>query len=245
MTTSTAASSVSKIASALAKADAAFELAIPTAGNGIAKILGENPTYETWEKVREEFISEYCKARKCVEKTANNRWGAIASYMADNRELEKPTKPTKAAEARAESRKKASVKVDAAKAQFTKSADAISEAHKLEQSGELEEAKIIRTAAEKLIKEEKKQAEKIARARLDNEKKLIKAALEKCTDEAVLKRVYELLAGNVPAELAPKAEAPTTKAAKPAKQSKPKKFNNAPANSPFAALGVLSIDQII
>ena len=231
-------SDVSVIAVALAKADAAYDLAIPQAGNAVAKLLGNNPTFAEWERVHGFFVLEYRKARKCSEETAENRFSAIAKYMRENHELAKPAKPTEAAAKKAKQRDSIKEKVESTKAQFIKSSDAVAEAHALESAGDLEKAKIVRAAAEALFKTEKKQAEETAKARLVNEKKLIREALEKCKDEAVLKAVYELLLGNVPVAPAPKAEqAAPAKATK--KQSKISKVLNVPKTSPFAALGTL------
>ena len=235
-------SDVSVIAAALAKADMAYDLAIPQAGNAVAKLLGNAPTHEEWERVHGFFVIEYRKARKCTEETAENRFSAIAKYMRENHELAKPAKPTEAAAKKAQQRDTIKEKVESVKAQFIKSSDAVAQAHALEQAGKLDEAKIVRTAAESLFKTEKKQAEETAKARLANEKKLIRDALEKCKDEAVLKQVYELLLGNIPVETPVKPAQQVSQAApvKPAKkQSKISKALNVPKTSPFAALGTL------
>lgn len=90
---------------ALADADKDFESAMSEVAQGIARILGTSPTYDGWEAVQKAFIADYADARKCKEETARQRWVAVCKAMESEYALEKPAKPTKAAEAKAAQRK--------------------------------------------------------------------------------------------------------------------------------------------
>lgn len=219
----TTASIVATLAANLAKADAAFELAIPNAASALAKHLGESPSYDGWGKAQAEFVASYMKERKCVQATADNRFSAVAVYMKNNFALEKPAKPSDVAVKKAAQRDAKKEKVASVKAQVTNMADAIKKSQEAASKGDTETSTILLGIASEMQKEAAKVATTHAKEALKNEKEAIRKALLECNDVTVLKRVYDLLAGNVPA-------IPVSKAVKSAKPATVKKA------SPFDAL---------
>lgn len=113
---------------ALAAADAAYENGLQGVAEGVARILGEKPTFEHWEAVAAAFQANYAKARPCAEKTAANRWHMLAGALRDKFALEKPAKGTKQAAQKAASREKAAKAVEKIVKTYKGNAQAILEA---------------------------------------------------------------------------------------------------------------------
>lgn len=105
---------------ALSAADKTFEGIISAVSTGIAKIMGTAPTFDHWQAVQAAFVADYTAAHGCKDESARKRWVAVASAMEAAFALEKPAKPTKAAEVKAEQRKGAALEaakiIEAAKA---------------------------------------------------------------------------------------------------------------------------------
>lgn len=115
-------------ATTLANADTVFESAIGTVSTEVARIMGATPSFAHWELVRDGFVADYASARGCKPETARMRWVAIAREMAEEFALEKPIKPTEAAEKKAVERKGADLKAaELIKDQGATSAQAIME----------------------------------------------------------------------------------------------------------------------
>lgn len=92
----------------LSTADKSFEAAVMAVAEGVARILGTDPSYDHWTMVQASFIADYTEARECKEETSRKRWQAVVSALEGNFALEKPAKPTKAAEIKAQQREGAS-----------------------------------------------------------------------------------------------------------------------------------------
>lgn len=98
---------------ALSVADVSFETALERVAKAIADLIGTAPSYDHWEAVSGAFQTAYTADRKCTEETSRKRWGAITAEMERQFALEKPSKPTKAAEVKAEQRKGAAAEAAA------------------------------------------------------------------------------------------------------------------------------------
>jgi hypothetical protein len=114
------AASVAACGENLAQADQSFDEAIKAVATDVARIMGAEPTFDHWMAVSGRFQIGYVKARGCKPETAQKRWQAVTAAMEAEFALEKPAKPTKAAEVKAEQRKGAAAEaaalIEAAKA---------------------------------------------------------------------------------------------------------------------------------
>ena len=72
----------------------ADELIVDGATN-LARLLGTEPSVETWEGAQDLFIESLMGARKITEKTAKNIWYQICKVMEVNFELTKPKAKSK------------------------------------------------------------------------------------------------------------------------------------------------------
>lgn len=111
-------------AAALCAADLNVENTVAAVAQALRPALtndkGEVCTYAQWEAVRTGFIAAYQGARRCEEKTAINRWQAVATWLADSATpLKKPAAATPASAKQADKR-----------AKLDKAADAAIKAHK-------------------------------------------------------------------------------------------------------------------
>jgi len=198
----------------LAKADKAFESALPTAASAVAKILGEKPSYDHWVTVQDAFISAYMKERGCTESTATNRFSSVAVAMKNSFALEKPAKPTAAAAKKAASRAKQATSKASLKAECHNVADAVSKATKALESGDVQKAIAYQAVATELQKSAETVAQKAAREALTVQRDKIRKAITECTDLAALKKAYEIIVGNVPAVEPVKTASKASKAPK-------------------------------
>lgn len=107
------ADAVRAAAVALSTADKSFASAIATVAEQVARILTAEPTYALWEGVASTFVADYAKARGCETKTAENRWTFVVAELRSRFALEKPAKPTEAAQAKAAQRAAKAGKVEA------------------------------------------------------------------------------------------------------------------------------------
>ncbi len=97
----------------LVGADKDFADAFAEVATGVAHVMGTAPTYDHWMAVQAAFIADYVAAKGCKEETARQRWVRVCAAMNEGIEgtpftgfaLEKPAKPSKAAEVKAEQRK--------------------------------------------------------------------------------------------------------------------------------------------
>lgn len=177
----------------LAKADAAFEMAIPQCATNVARVLGLTPTFEVWNEVAKAFQDAYIAQKKCEPKTAMNRWFAVTSYMEGNMEMKKPKAPTVAADKKAKERAALEKQVKAAKAQYVKPADAMIAAEKLRAEGKLNEAKIVSAAAVELSKQMQEDAKKQNKERVAKVKEQVKKEIAKLDDPTVLQAILDLI----------------------------------------------------
>ena len=97
----------------LSKADVSFETALDKVSTALAHLIGTSPAFDHWEAVAGAFQIAYVNDRKCTAETARKRWGAVTAEMDRQFSLEKPSKPTKAAEVKAEQRKGAAAEAAA------------------------------------------------------------------------------------------------------------------------------------
>ena len=85
----------------------AGETKVRNSANGMAKILGDSPSYDYWENCRKAFELAYrAKYPKFNEETANKAWTRIAKVMEKEFGLSKPKAPSKAAQGMSEKRAK-------------------------------------------------------------------------------------------------------------------------------------------
>lgn len=89
---------------ALSNADKTFANAVVAISTEVARILGDKPSYDHWTLVQTAFITDYAKAREVKEDSARQRWVKVAETMKAEFALEKPAKPTQAAEVKAKQR---------------------------------------------------------------------------------------------------------------------------------------------
>ena len=74
---------------------------------GIAKELGETPSFARWNEVREAFLPAYKGEKKCADDAAAKAWERMARRLADTFDLAKPTAPSAAATKKSAERDKA------------------------------------------------------------------------------------------------------------------------------------------
>lgn len=184
---------VKPVAATLAKADMAYDAAIPAAAKAVALALGEKPSLEFWEAVSAAFKAAYKEERKCADGTAQNRWEAVAKYMASEWDFQKPKAVTAEAKKKQAQRAKEEKAVKAAKAKFVKPADAFEAAAKLASEGKEAEARIVTKAAHELSADNIKNAGKQASDKLKKFRDMIREELAKCADVEALQAALEVL----------------------------------------------------
>lgn len=171
------AASVKAQAVRLSTADKSFEAAVLEVANGVARIMGAQPTFDHWEAVQKAFIADYTAARDCKEETSRKRWQAVANALADNFAQEKPAKPTKSAavkrEQRSDAESKAHALIDAAEATTPQAILALAES-----AGEPVAAPVVAALA-KIAGDTAKQAGKSANDAAKVEVKTLREAVRK------------------------------------------------------------------
>jgi hypothetical protein len=194
------ASAVSTAAQTLATADKAFSSAITTVAEQVARILTDKPTYTLWEQVASAFCADYAKARGCEVKTAENRWSFVAAELRSRFALEKPKKPTEAAQKKAQQRAGQAAKVD----ELVKahgSVQALMEAAKKAQPADLPTfARAIEKASASAAVDAKKAA-KEAEKRMRDEARTIIAHLDGKALEKAVTQLRKLVPADKLAEI--------------------------------------------
>lgn len=162
-------SAIARAAIECARFDKAAEANTEKSACAIGRILGEDPTFDEWNQVHDEWVKAYISERGCTEKTAENRWCILVGSIG----MEKPRKPTKEAARKAEKRSDEAERVDAAIAQHG-TLKALTKAYA---EASPEDAPILVKAMEKKRKAEDKAATTIAKetvkAQRDKLRKLI------------------------------------------------------------------------
>lgn len=167
---------IQTLATAQAKADAAFEGTSLKTAQGIARLMGDNPSLEIWEANRKAYVLAYQEAAKCGDNAADKAWSRMAAKMDSEFGLTKPKAKTAEAARKAKAR---AVPADlAAKVESMQG----STAEKLAQCAAMPKAEATKAAA--LILKAEADAAKEANKAADSKRKELAKALAKRLGDA-------------------------------------------------------------
>lgn len=180
----------------LVGADKDFANAVSEVATGVARIMGDKPSFDHWTAVQAAFVASYKEVRECEEETARKRFSFVAQAMKDTFALEKPAKPTKAGEVKAAQREGAAkTAADMIEASGAKTAQEVLALSSDTTNGPV--AAPVVSALAKLAGDMAKDAGKAANEAAREETKALREAIRKtCANLSLvaLRKVAELVA---------------------------------------------------